>query len=100
MQTRFCVRRGHSAAVYTSGHRSTSVGHQNKIFIRVSHTGAPVDTIGVSPFVKLAQNRKVFQLYKGKTKNSSAWNSAKTDNYTPLPSNVSYSYFCRQISVC
>ncbi|PIO27979.1 hypothetical protein AB205_0085680 [Aquarana catesbeiana] len=24
MQTRFCVRRGHSAAVYTSGHRSTS----------------------------------------------------------------------------
>ncbi|PIO40812.1 hypothetical protein AB205_0134940 [Aquarana catesbeiana] len=26
MQTRFCVRRGHSAAVYTSGHRSTSLG--------------------------------------------------------------------------
>ncbi|PIO11817.1 hypothetical protein AB205_0050270 [Aquarana catesbeiana] len=24
MQTRFCVRRGHSAAVYTSGRRSTS----------------------------------------------------------------------------
>ncbi|PIO12469.1 hypothetical protein AB205_0104710, partial [Aquarana catesbeiana] len=26
MQTRFCVRRGHSAAVFTSGHWSTSVG--------------------------------------------------------------------------
>ncbi|PIO27551.1 hypothetical protein AB205_0126000 [Aquarana catesbeiana] len=26
MQTRFCVRRGHSAAVYISGHRSTSDG--------------------------------------------------------------------------
>ncbi|PIO12571.1 hypothetical protein AB205_0117780 [Aquarana catesbeiana] len=24
MQTRFCVRRGHSAAVFTSGHWSTS----------------------------------------------------------------------------
>ncbi|PIO40683.1 hypothetical protein AB205_0022740 [Aquarana catesbeiana] len=34
MQTRFCVRRGHSAAVYTSEHRSTSVGHQNTLFIR------------------------------------------------------------------
>ncbi|PIO25590.1 hypothetical protein AB205_0210900 [Aquarana catesbeiana] len=31
---------------------------------------------------------------------SSAWNSAKTDNCTPLPSNVSYSYFWPQISVC
>ncbi|PIO11673.1 hypothetical protein AB205_0078480 [Aquarana catesbeiana] len=28
MQTRFSVRRGHSAAVYTSGHWSTSVGHR------------------------------------------------------------------------
>ncbi|PIO27151.1 hypothetical protein AB205_0162390, partial [Aquarana catesbeiana] len=41
------VRRRHSAAFYTSGRRSTSVGHQNKLF-RVSHTGAPVDTRGVS----------------------------------------------------
>ncbi|PIO13951.1 hypothetical protein AB205_0215460 [Aquarana catesbeiana] len=41
------VRRGHSAAVYTSGLRSTSVGHKNKLF-RVSHTGTPVDTWGVS----------------------------------------------------
>ncbi|PIO28903.1 hypothetical protein AB205_0176810 [Aquarana catesbeiana] len=57
MQTRFCVRRGHSAAVYTYGRRSTSVGHKNKLFIRGSHTGAPVNTIGVFPSVKLAQNR-------------------------------------------
>ncbi|PIO09400.1 hypothetical protein AB205_0111580 [Aquarana catesbeiana] len=34
MQTRFCVRRGHSAAVFTSGRWSTSVGHQNTLFIR------------------------------------------------------------------
>ncbi|PIO36110.1 hypothetical protein AB205_0187950 [Aquarana catesbeiana] len=46
MQT-FSVRRGHTVAVYTSGCRSTSVGHQNKP-IKVSHTGAPVDTRGVS----------------------------------------------------
>ncbi|PIO13313.1 hypothetical protein AB205_0149260 [Aquarana catesbeiana] len=31
---------------------------------------------------------------------SSSWNSSKTDNCTTLPSNVSYSYFCHQISVC
>ncbi|PIO10787.1 hypothetical protein AB205_0002540 [Aquarana catesbeiana] len=37
MQTRFCVRRGHSAAVYTSGRCSTSVGHKNTLFIR-GHT--------------------------------------------------------------
>ncbi|PIO36355.1 hypothetical protein AB205_0035530 [Aquarana catesbeiana] len=29
----------------------------------------------------------------------SAWNSAKTDSCTTLPSNVSYSYFWPQISV-
>ncbi|PIO23412.1 hypothetical protein AB205_0145330 [Aquarana catesbeiana] len=34
MQTRFCVRRGYSAAVYTSGRCSTSVGHKNTLFIR------------------------------------------------------------------
>ncbi|PIO13284.1 hypothetical protein AB205_0072930 [Aquarana catesbeiana] len=28
---------------------------------------------------------------------SSAWNSAKTDNCTTLPSNVSYSFFLPQI---
>ncbi|PIO27146.1 hypothetical protein AB205_0048390 [Aquarana catesbeiana] len=33
MQTRFCVRRGHSAAVYTSGRWSTSVGQKNTLFI-------------------------------------------------------------------
>ncbi|PIO11044.1 hypothetical protein AB205_0060890 [Aquarana catesbeiana] len=47
MQILFSVRRGHSAAVYTSGRRSTCVGHQNTLF-RLSHTGAPVDTRGVS----------------------------------------------------
>ncbi|PIO31939.1 hypothetical protein AB205_0053580 [Aquarana catesbeiana] len=57
MQTRFCVRRGHSAAVYTSECWITSVGHQNTLFIRGSHTGAPVYTIEVSPSVKLEQNR-------------------------------------------
>ncbi|PIO10200.1 hypothetical protein AB205_0011440 [Aquarana catesbeiana] len=34
MQTRFCVRRGHSAAVFTSGHLSTGVEHRNTLFIR------------------------------------------------------------------
>ncbi|PIN88806.1 hypothetical protein AB205_0208460 [Aquarana catesbeiana] len=34
-------------------------------------------------------------LRKGKIM-SSAWNSAKTDNWTTLPSNVSYYYFCPQ----
>ncbi|PIO15446.1 hypothetical protein AB205_0129640 [Aquarana catesbeiana] len=31
---------------------------------------------------------------------SSAWNSAKTDNCTPLPNNVSYSCFWPQVSLC
>ncbi|PIO32195.1 hypothetical protein AB205_0079590 [Aquarana catesbeiana] len=64
MQTRFCVRRGHSAAVYTSGCWSTSLGQKNTLFIMGSHTGAPVYTIGVSPSVKLVQNRYVFKLAK------------------------------------
>ncbi|PIO13624.1 hypothetical protein AB205_0036660 [Aquarana catesbeiana] len=42
MQTRFCVRRGHSTAVFTSGHWSTSVGHKNTLFIR-EPTQAVVD---------------------------------------------------------
>ncbi|PIN98002.1 hypothetical protein AB205_0101950 [Aquarana catesbeiana] len=33
-------------------------------------------------------------------KKSSTWNSAKKDNCTTLPSNVSYYYFWPQISVC
>ncbi|PIO30727.1 hypothetical protein AB205_0110620 [Aquarana catesbeiana] len=57
MQTRFWVRRGHSAAVFTSGRWSTSVGYKNTLFIRGSHTGAPVYTIGVTPSVKLVKNR-------------------------------------------
>ncbi|PIO10100.1 hypothetical protein AB205_0105690 [Aquarana catesbeiana] len=59
MQTKFCVRRGHSAAVFTSGRWSTSVGHKNTIFIRGPHrcSSAPVYTIGGSPSVKLVQDR-------------------------------------------
>ncbi|PIO13597.1 hypothetical protein AB205_0103920 [Aquarana catesbeiana] len=48
MQTRFCVRRGHSAAVYTSGHWSTSVGHQTILFIRGPHRCSSVYYRGVS----------------------------------------------------
>ncbi|PIO25227.1 hypothetical protein AB205_0171480 [Aquarana catesbeiana] len=56
MQTRFCVRRGHSAAVYTSGHWSTSVGHKNTLFIRGPTQVLQCILIGVSPSVKLVQN--------------------------------------------
>ncbi|PIO40493.1 hypothetical protein AB205_0220540 [Aquarana catesbeiana] len=49
------VRRGHLAAVYTSGLRSTSVGHKNKLL------GCPTQVLqwilGVSPCVKLVQKR-------------------------------------------
>ena len=41
----YTVRRLCSAARYTSGLSSTSVGHKNNLF-RVSHTGATVDTLG------------------------------------------------------
>ncbi|PIO39527.1 hypothetical protein AB205_0010180 [Aquarana catesbeiana] len=54
----------------------------------------------VSPCVKLDQKGKYCSFKKGKKIMSSAWNSAKTDNCTTLPSNVSYYYFCPQISVC
>ncbi|PIO22510.1 hypothetical protein AB205_0140470 [Aquarana catesbeiana] len=54
MQTWFSVRRGHSAAVYTSGRRRTSVGLQNTLF-RVSHAGALVDTMGVSMWETLSK---------------------------------------------
>ncbi|PIO23028.1 hypothetical protein AB205_0114190 [Aquarana catesbeiana] len=92
------VRRGHSAAVYTSGLRSTSVGDKNKLF-RVSHTGIPVDTWGVSMCETWPKKVSISALVREKIM-SSAWNSAKTDNCTPLPSNVSYSYCWLQISVC
>ncbi|PIO25820.1 hypothetical protein AB205_0120150, partial [Aquarana catesbeiana] len=55
------VRRGHSATVYTSGRRSTSVGHQKNLF-RVSHTGAPVDT----PVGNFTKKGKYSSLNKGK----------------------------------
>ncbi|PIO23166.1 hypothetical protein AB205_0177720 [Aquarana catesbeiana] len=65
MQTRFSVRRGHSAAVYTSVRRSTSVGHQNNL-LRVSHTGAPVDTRGLSMCDTLPKKLSIPALRKGK----------------------------------
>ncbi|PIO11255.1 hypothetical protein AB205_0016020 [Aquarana catesbeiana] len=72
------VRRGHSAAVYTSGLRSTSVGHKNKLFM-VSHTGTPVDTRGVSMCKTCSKKVSIPALVSEKIM-SSAWNSAKTDN--------------------
>ncbi|PIO14740.1 hypothetical protein AB205_0171440 [Aquarana catesbeiana] len=72
------VRRGHSAAVYISGLKSTSVGHQNKIF-RVSHTGTPVDTWGVSMCETCPKKVSIPALVRENIM-SSAWNSAKTDN--------------------
>ncbi|PIO13621.1 hypothetical protein AB205_0082310, partial [Aquarana catesbeiana] len=92
------VRRGHSAAVYTSGLRSTNVGHQNKLFT-VSHPGTPVDTWGVSVCETCPKKVIIPALLREKIL-SSVWNSAKTENCTPFPSNVSYSYFWPQISVC
>ncbi|PIO09300.1 hypothetical protein AB205_0006440, partial [Aquarana catesbeiana] len=59
------VRRGHSAAVYTSGGRSTTVGHQNKLF-RVSHTGAPVDTRDVSMCENCTKKESIPALERGK----------------------------------
>ncbi|PIO23623.1 hypothetical protein AB205_0127980 [Aquarana catesbeiana] len=44
---------------------STSVGHQNKLF-RVSHTGAPVDTRGVSMCENLPKKVSIPALIKGK----------------------------------
>ncbi|PIO11875.1 hypothetical protein AB205_0025120 [Aquarana catesbeiana] len=99
MQTRFSVKRGHSAAVYTSGRRSTSVAHQNTLF-SVSHTGAPVDTRGLSMCETLIPKKVSIPALEREKNMFSAWNSAKIDNCTTLPSNVSYSYFLPQISVC
>ncbi|PIO24920.1 hypothetical protein AB205_0140420 [Aquarana catesbeiana] len=48
MQTRFCVRRGHSAAVFTTGRWITSVGHKNTLFIRGPHRCSSVYYKGVS----------------------------------------------------
>ncbi|PIO40866.1 hypothetical protein AB205_0016960 [Aquarana catesbeiana] len=92
------VRRGHSTAVYTSGLRSTSVGHKNRLF-RVSHTGTLVDTWDVS-MCETCPKKVSIPAMVIETIMSSAWNSAKTENCTPLPRNVSYSYFWPQISVC
>ncbi|PIO36057.1 hypothetical protein AB205_0104980 [Aquarana catesbeiana] len=75
------VRRGHSAAIYTSGRRSTSVGHKNKLF-RVSHTGTPVDTWGVSMFETCAKKISIPALVREKFM-SSAWNPSKNRQLYP-----------------
>ncbi|PIO36567.1 hypothetical protein AB205_0075850, partial [Aquarana catesbeiana] len=69
------VRRGHTAAVYTSGLRSTSVGHKNKLF-GVSHTGAPVNTWGVYMCETCPKKVSIPALVREKIM-SSALNSAK-----------------------
>ncbi|PIO10213.1 hypothetical protein AB205_0208020 [Aquarana catesbeiana] len=99
MQTRFCVRRGHSAAVYTSVRWSTSVGPQNTIFIRGPHRCSSVYYRGDSIWEACTKQVKYCSLTKD-TENATSWNSAEIDNCTPLPSNVSYLEFCHQISVC
>ncbi|PIO10376.1 hypothetical protein AB205_0145590 [Aquarana catesbeiana] len=89
MQTKFCVRRGHSAAVFTSGHWSTSVGHKNTLFIRGPHRCSSVYYRGCSICEACTKQVKYCRLTKD-TKKVISWNSAKIDNCTPLPSNVSY----------
>ncbi|PIO11352.1 hypothetical protein AB205_0100240 [Aquarana catesbeiana] len=88
MQTRFCVRRGHSAAVFTSGHWSTSVGQKNTLFIRGATRCSSVYYRGVSICEACTKQVKYCRLTKG-IKKATCWNSAKIDNCTPLPSNVS-----------
>ncbi|PIO09543.1 hypothetical protein AB205_0130810 [Aquarana catesbeiana] len=90
MQTRFCVRRGQSAAVYTSGRWSTSVGHKNTIFIRGPHRCSSVYYRGGGLHLwRCTKQVKYCSLTKD-TENATFWNSAKLANCTPLPSNVSY----------
>ncbi|PIO15610.1 hypothetical protein AB205_0166460 [Aquarana catesbeiana] len=91
MQTCFSVRRGHSAAVYTSGHRSTSVGHQNNLF-RVSHAVAPVDTRGLSMCETLTKKGKYSSFGKGKKHVFSlelCQNRQLYEKKQTIPSNVS-----------
>ncbi|PIO13774.1 hypothetical protein AB205_0006840 [Aquarana catesbeiana] len=89
MQTRFCVRRGHSAAVFTSGHWSTSVGHKNTILIRVGTQVLQCILWGVSICEACTKQVKDCRLTRASKKDTSL-NSAKMDNCTPIPSNVSY----------
>ncbi|PIO29733.1 hypothetical protein AB205_0211700, partial [Aquarana catesbeiana] len=91
------VKRGHSAAVYTSGRRSTSVGHQNKLF-RVSHTGAPVDTRDVSMCENCTKKGSIPALERNK-KFLQLGTLPKQTIVRHFQANVSYSYFCSQISV-
>ncbi|PIO15680.1 hypothetical protein AB205_0100270 [Aquarana catesbeiana] len=94
----FSIRRGHLAAVYTSGCRSTSVGHHNTLVI-VSQASAPVDTRGLS-MCETCTKQISIPAFECEKIMYSDWNSAKTDNWKTLPSNVSYYYFWPNISVC
>ncbi|PIO39173.1 hypothetical protein AB205_0086550 [Aquarana catesbeiana] len=59
----------------------------------MTHTGTPVDTWGVS-MCETCPKKVSTPAWLRELIMSSTWNSAQTDNCTPLPSNVSYSYFC------
>ncbi|PIO38775.1 hypothetical protein AB205_0119400 [Aquarana catesbeiana] len=67
MQTRFCVRRGHSAAVYTSGRWSTSVGQKNTFLLGGPHRCSSGYYRGVS-ICEACTKQVVFKLYKGQKK--------------------------------
>ncbi|PIN98274.1 hypothetical protein AB205_0204870 [Aquarana catesbeiana] len=58
----------------------------------VSHAGAPVDTRGLSTCETCTKQISI-PAFESEKIMSSVWNSAKTDNWTTLPSNVSYYYF-------
>ncbi|PIO10107.1 hypothetical protein AB205_0170240 [Aquarana catesbeiana] len=72
------------------------MGHQNKLF-RVSHTGAPVDTRGVSMCENCTKKVNIPEMEKN---NAFSLELCQKDNCTTLPSNISYYYFWPQISVC
>ncbi|PIO29069.1 hypothetical protein AB205_0084510 [Aquarana catesbeiana] len=60
----------------------------------VPHAGAPVDTRGLSMCETCTKQVSIPSFEREKNHvMSSAWNSAKTDNWTTFPSKVSYYYF-------
>ncbi|PIO13072.1 hypothetical protein AB205_0061400 [Aquarana catesbeiana] len=58
----------------------------------VSHAGAPVDTRGLS-MCETCTKQVYIPGFESEQIMYSAWNSAKTDIWKILPSNVSYYYF-------
>ncbi|PIO40686.1 hypothetical protein AB205_0199610 [Aquarana catesbeiana] len=64
----------------------------------VSQAGAPVDTRGFPMCETCTKQVSIPALEREKIMYS-AWNSAKTDNWTTLPSNVSYFYFS-PLNIC